>query len=626
MDTCLELLSPTSRFHSFLSLKLLSPRGPIANSAPLSCPMDLSTITSEQEPKQLDVDAISSPVSDRNLLANWMHVSTETRDYLSSLPPEAPLVEKDFLGNLDERPHSKVAGRVDNNQIHVLMQELTRMSEENQKLKSRLTDVTGEYTLLQNHLAEILEHQKCEKQHAFNNTSESLVCIQRSNDIQAPTGEDTQTVKKPLTMTSGSYGNLSEPDTSSDSGDMIVNKKRQSSVNGCSLEWVQSAKKTKSDGKEDDNVSANPHTGHAAVPSSTFEQSQHIRERGSNKQASVSSPVQANGTQDSSDPIIRKARVSVRARSETSMMNDGCQWRKYGQKMAKGNPFPRAYYRCTMAPLCPVRKQVQRCADDTSVLITTYEGTHSHQLSPAAQVMASVTSAAASMLLTGSSTSMSGEQDHAQSIFAPSMGSLMSSTSAPFAGRFLPAAANACISASAPFPTITLDLTGAGQQSQNQAFQQSQPMMPGSTQQIPLATAQKPLSSWRVDLNSSSNPIDVFQNQTLPPGLPMATSAQAPSSTAAANLGAVDQLTSSSQIHHSLANSITAATAALTSDPNFTAALAAAITSILANPNTEYSTPPTQDLSSFSMPTTTSCETATYLPSRGGQSSSDAGS
>ncbi|KAI3777726.1 hypothetical protein L1987_47528 [Smallanthus sonchifolius] len=78
-----------------------------------------------------------------------------------------------------------------------------------------------------------------------------------------------------------------------------------------------------------------------------------------------------------------KAKTSrVCYRTETSdtglLVKDGYQWRKYGQKVTRDNPSPRAYFKCSHAPSCPVKKKVQRSVEDQSILVATYEGEHNH--------------------------------------------------------------------------------------------------------------------------------------------------------------------------------------------------------------------------------------------------------
>ncbi|CAM8888071.1 unnamed protein product [Rhodiola kirilowii] len=79
---------------------------------------------------------------------------------------------------------------------------------------------------------------------------------------------------------------------------------------------------------------------------------------------------------------IREPRVVVQTPSDVDILDDGYRWRKYGQKVVKGNPNPRSYYKCTSVG-CTVRKHVERASHDLKSVITTYEGKHNHDVPPA---------------------------------------------------------------------------------------------------------------------------------------------------------------------------------------------------------------------------------------------------
>ncbi|XP_030521284.1 WRKY transcription factor 72A-like [Rhodamnia argentea] len=284
---------------------------------------------------------------------------------------------------------------------------------------------------------------------------------------------------------------------------------------------------------------------------------------------------------------VKKARVSVRARCDTPTMNDGCQWRKYGQKIAKGNPCPRAYYRCTVAPSCPVRKQVQRCAEDMSILITTYEGTHNHPLPMSATAMASTTSAAAHMLLSGSSSSQNGSS-HSSS------GPTMAPMAANLHGlSFYPSEASKARSpfylpttsyASSSTPTVTLDLTSnpSSSSSSSSLFNRFPSQYPSTRFSSTSLSFNNSLDSSALPLpwgSSNGGLMNYNTPQLFNKSQTLDLARQAQESYHQSYL----QKNMSSLPQQALPDSIAAATKAITADPSFQSALAAALKSIIGN-------------------------------------------
>ncbi|KAH9613271.1 hypothetical protein KSS87_013249 [Heliosperma pusillum] len=414
--------------------------------------------------------------------------------------------------------------------LAVLQGELERMNAENQKLKNMLSQVSQNYNALQMHLVTLMQQQQLQKSE---NTQEHEANIQGKTDekksnmvprqfLDLGPSCNNETVEIP-SQTMSDQERTQDRSTGSPKNMMEIASRNN--VSNKDVMLYDNGKGIREESPEDSETQG-------WVPNKVPKLNV----------PRVNSPVE----QAAAEATMRKARVSVRARSEAPMISDGCQWRKYGQKMAKGNPCPRAYYRCTMAVGCPVRKQVQRCADDRSILITTYEGNHNHPLPPAAMAMASTTSAAASMLLSGSMPSGDG-------LMNPNF----------LARTILPCSSSmATISASAPFPTVTLDLTHSPN-----PLQMQRPIVP---QIPPNFFASMPQIFGQALLNNN--------NQSKFSGLHTSSSQQIDPPNNNQNAGFADTLS--------------AATAAITSDPNFTAALAAAISSIIGGAGRENNNAP----------------------------------
>ncbi|XP_077223029.1 putative WRKY transcription factor 40 isoform X2 [Tasmannia lanceolata] len=99
---------------------------------------------------------------------------------------------------------------------------------------------------------------------------------------------------------------------------------------------------------------------------------------GINENANYINPIESSSSGDSCKKPRRLTKTKTSKAYLSTDPSDKSLWRKYGQKVTRDNPSPGAYYKCSFAPVCPVKKKIQRSVEDSSIVVATYEGDHNH--------------------------------------------------------------------------------------------------------------------------------------------------------------------------------------------------------------------------------------------------------
>ncbi|KAE9608461.1 hypothetical protein Lal_00030171 [Lupinus albus] len=461
----------------------------------------------------------------------------------------------------EDGPSASTNKKEEVDEIEKAKAKMSEVREENERLKICLNRVMNDYRTLQVHIQNITQQETQNSSHKENNNLEEII--------------------KESELVSLSLGNFPSNPRNDEKGKTQVKEKEYEDLSlglDCKFEISKSA------------------TEHLLKPS---------------PENSSEVPKEEEVDEVSQENPAKKTRVCVRARCDTPTLNDGCQWRKYGQKISKGNPCPRAYYRCTVAPSCPVRKQVQRCVQDMSILITTYEGTHNHSLPLSATAMASATSAAASMLLNGSSTS------HYSSM-PPSSATTTTSSDLHGLNLYLPNDGSkpkqfylshptlSISSTSQSHPTVTLDLTTSNIPLSNSTsdpnfgarlFTSSnynpitRPLLYPSSTSLNFTSSESNAMSWSNGFlsyngqpySNNNNRNNILSNINNLGRQPMENMYHSYMQRNNINASIPHQGTT----QHSMPDTIAAATKFIIADPSFQSSLAAALTSIIGTGNTQ---------------------------------------